>query len=422
VAGLEAQRRAGRRLDREDERVLGRSVLDGALRAEAERRLAAGLPLLSAAEEDELARGALNDNFGSGALEQWLAEPGVTDVVANGPDRVHVFYDDGTKRAVGPIAADPESMVELIRAMAREAGFGISGAEVEVNISLPDGSRMFAALGVAPFPVLAVRRHARTELATLGELSTRGMIEAGLEALLQAMVKGKCNVLVTGGTQAGKTTLIRCMCNEIGPEERIVTVEDTYELGLHLDPERHPDVVPYLARPPNIEGAGEITMADLGRKALRSRPDRVIVGEVRGPEGLQLIRAMTQGNDGSMGTLHANSSKDAFARLASYVVADPEHRYRFEDALFLVATALDFVVHVARVRDAAGHERRVVSSIREVSGGIEGLHVTSNEIYRPGPDRRALPTGVPISPDRLERLEAAGYDPDLLERTEGWWG
>lgn len=419
LSQLDSYRQAGRILDPADERVLAQAVLAQALRDHAAARLSQGEAPLSAAEEDDLARAVLDDAFGAGVLDRYLSSPGITDLTVNGAASAHVVDDTGRRRRIPPVAASDEELTELIRTLARAAGARVDAAAVELNFSLADGSRVFASLGgVSPHPVLAIRRHAAGHLATLDELAERGVADASVIALLKALVAARKNLIVSGGTGAGKTTVNRSLCNEIGPEERLVTVEDTFELGLHNDPERHPDVVAFLARPANLEGTGEVTMAQLTRMALRASPDRVIVGEVRGPEVIPMLDAMTQGNDGSMGTVHASSSKAAFSRLASYAVRAGQ-QLRFEDALFVVGAALDFVIHVSRQREGEGWVRRI-SSIREVTGaGAEGLIVSSNEIYAPGPDGRARPTGVPLSPEALADLTAVGYDPDLL--TRGTW-
>lgn len=420
LSQIDSYRRAGRMLDPADERVLAQAVLAEAMRDHAGARLARGDSPLSVEEEDDLARAVLDDAFGAGVLDRYLSSPGITDITVNGAATAHIVDETGRRRRIPPVAANDEELAELIRTLARSNGARVDAAAVELNFSLADGSRVFASLGgVSPHPVLAVRRHSAVALADLDELGSRGVADRGVIALLRAMVLAHKNVMISGGTGAGKTTACRAMANEIPPEERLVTVEDTLELGLHNDPERHPDVVAFLARPANLEGTGEVTMAQLTRMALRASPDRVIVGEVRGPEVIPLLDAMTQGNDGSLGTVHASSSKAAFSRLASYAVRAGQ-QLRFEDALFVVGSALDFVVHISRRREAEGWSR-AITSIREVTGsGADGLIVSSNEIYAPGPDGRAAPTGVPLSPEAMAELTAAGYDPNHLTPARGW--
>jgi pilus assembly protein CpaF len=229
-------------------------------------------------------------------------------------------------------------------------------------------------------------------------------------------VRAKKNILITGGTGAGKTTLLRALASEMDAMERIVTIEDAFELGLELDPDVHADVTAFQARDANVEGEGAISQAELVRWGLRMSPDRVIVGEIRGPEVIPMCNAMSQGNDGSMATLHASSSRIAFTRLASYAAQGVE-RLPLDATNLLVASAVHFVVHLARGTDRT---TRVVSSIREVVGA-DGPQVVSNEVYRPGPDRRARPMAGALRTDTLDDLVDAGFDPGLLEQPEGWW-
>jgi Flp pilus assembly CpaF family ATPase len=223
----------------------------------------------------------------------------------------------------------------------------------------------------------------------------------------------KKSCIICGGIGAGKTTLLRAMAADIPSTERLITIEDSLELGLDRFPDLHPDVVALEAREPNLEGEGEVSMAELVRWALRMSPDRVIVGEARGEEVLALLNAMSQGTDGSMATLHASSSRGAFSKLATYAVQAPE-RLPIEATNLLVANAVHFVIYLAQDGD-----RRFVSSVREVIDA-EGAMLISNEVFRPGPDRRAVP-GAPFRTETLDELIAVGFDPALLERPEGWW-
>jgi Flp pilus assembly CpaF family ATPase len=228
------------------------------------------------------------------------------------------------------------------------------------------------------------------------------------------MVWARCNVIVAGGTGAGKTTLLRCLINEIPADERLVTVEDTAEIGLERFAAAHPDYVDLEARTANIEGSGEFPMHRLARAALRMSPDRVIVGEVRGAEVLQMMLAMSQGNDGSMCTVHADSSHGVFARLAMYMAMTPES-FSIEVTNLMIANAVDFVVHLGRLGDGT----RAVTSVREVTGA-EGVLVSSNEVYAPDHTRRAVPQ-FPISEARLAHLEAAGFDTAWHHPSNGGW-
>jgi pilus assembly protein CpaF len=282
-----------------------------------------------------------------------------------------------------------------------------------LSLQLPDGSRLFAVMAVTGRPCIAIRRH-RFMKVTLPDLVGLGTLDAGLSEFLAACVCARKNLLVTGGTGAGKTTMLRALCAEIGPSERLVTIEDALELGLDRDLEAHPDAIAMQAREPNVEGEGEVSQADLVRWALRMSPDRVLVGEIRGAEVIPMCNAMTQGNDGSMATLHSSSSKGAFSRLATYAIQAPE-RLPLEATNLMVAGAVDFVVHLGA--NALGG--RAVMSIREVVDA-DGAQVSSNEIFRPGPDGRAV-RGVPMRAESLDDLMGAGFDPTVLDYDDRLW-
>jgi Flp pilus assembly CpaF family ATPase len=263
-----------------------------------------------------------------------------------------------------------------------------------------------------------VRRH-RFPSITLDDLVGLGTIDDGLKAFLLALVAAGKNIVIGGETGAGKTTLLRALVAACPPEERLVTVENAFELNLHRDPEAHRDVVAFQAREANAEGEGAVSMAALVRRTLRHNPDRVIVGEVLGDEVVPMLLAMTQGNDGSLSTIHARSSEAVFTRIGTYALLSPE-RLRFEESAPLVAGAIDYAVFlVKRDEDGlpAGRVERFVSSVREVIG-FDGALVASNEVYAPGPDRRA----VPAAPMRhLDDLVRVGFDTSWLDKPDGWW-
>jgi Flp pilus assembly CpaF family ATPase len=268
-------------------------------------------------------------------------------------------------------------------------------------------------MAVTGRPCVSIRRH-RFLKVTADDLVGLGMLDVALREFLRGCVHGKKNLIICGGTGIGKTTMLRALAADIPPEERLITIEDSLELGLDRDPETHPDVVAMQAREPNVEGEGEVTQADLVKWALRMSPDRVIVGEIRGPEVVPVCNAMSQGNDGSMATLHASSSRGVFAKLATYAIQSPE-RLSLEATNLLVANAVDFVAYLAL--DTRG--RRVVSSVREVVDA-DGPLVVTNEVFRPDGDGRAIP-GVPLRGETLDRLVAAGFDPEVMDRPGGWW-
>jgi Flp pilus assembly CpaF family ATPase len=414
------QRRAGVAVTRDGRRELARAILDEAVRAHSENELMANRSLVGRDVEQRVITEVINELFGMAGLQPLLDDPRVETINANRYDRVFVQYTDGHRAQVAPIAASNEELTDLVRLLAARASSQerrFDYGAPAVNLQLPGGERLFAVMGLTAGGVsaLSIRRHGYLTV-TLPELRARGTLDPGLEQFLRAMVRARKNILITGGTGAGKTTLLRGLASEMDPMERIVTIEDAFELGLELDPDIHADVTAFQAREANVEGEGAISQAELVRWGLRMSPDRVIVGEIRGPEVIPMCNAMSQGNDGSMATLHASSSRIAFTRLASYAAQGVE-RLPLEATNLLVASAVHFVVHLARGLDRT---TRVVSSIREVVGA-DGPQVISNEIYRPGADRRARPVAGSLRSDILDDLIDAGFDPGLLEEPEGWW-
>ncbi|GAA2535868.1 MULTISPECIES: CpaF family protein [Pseudonocardia] len=417
----EQRRRTGVRTTPEGHRALAREIVDGAVNAFAERELTANRPLVSPESERRVVAEVVDELFGMAGLQPLLDDPRIETINANRFDRVFVQYADGLRKRVGPIARSNDELTELVRLLAARASSQerrFDHGSPSVNLQLPGGERLFAVMAVTAGGVtsLSIRRH-RFPRVTLDELRRRGTVDEVLIRYLRACVGARKNLVIVGGTGEGKTTLLRALAAEMDPMERIVTIEDAFELGLDTDPDVHADVTAFQAREANVEGEGAVTQADLVRWALRMSPDRVIVGEIRGPEVIPMCNAMSQGNDGSMATLHASSSAIAFTRLASYAAQGPE-RLPLEATNLLVAGAVHFVVHLARVPGSRG--TRVVSSIREVVGA-DGPQVVSNEIFRPDSERRARPVAGAIRSDTLDDLADAGFDPMLLTRVRDGW-
>ncbi|GAU71114.1 hypothetical protein SSP35_27_00350 [Streptomyces sp. NBRC 110611] len=373
----------------------------------AQRRLALmrGSRVIDAAVEERVARAVEDALFGTGSLERLLADAALENICVNGCDVVWVKDAAGAWRRENPVAASDAELVELVRALAARTG----GEErrfdrgmPRLNLQLPDGSRLFAVMAVTGRVSLTIRRH-RFPAASMAELVRLGVCDQELAAFLTALVRARKNIVIGGGTNVGKTTVLRAFAHEIPPAERLVTIEDTFELGLDADAAAHPNVVAMQAREPNIEGKGGIDQAELVRWGLRMSPDRVIVGEIRGAEVIPMCNAMSQGNDGSLSTIHASTSRGVFTKLASYAAQSPE-RLSLEATNLMVASAVHFVVHLGW--DASG--RRTIDSVREVIDA-DGAQVVSNEIYRPGPDGRAAPAS-PLRTETLNDLVAAGLD------------
>ena len=410
-----AQRDGRRRFEHDDEAMLARRLVDEQLERHAAECLARNEPVLTESQEHDLARAVLDRIFQLGRLQPLIDDEQILNIVANGHDRVFLEYADGSKVEADPIASSDEELVELLREIGRR--FGLSEREFnptrpQLNLQLPDGSRLFAVAWVCDRPCLAIRRHRFLKL-SLDDLVGLGAIDHGLGSFLAAAVRARQQLMVAGATGAGKTTMLRALAAEIPAEERIVTIETELELGLDRFPDVHPDCVALEAREANVEGVGTVTAADLVRMSLRMNPDRVIVGEVRGDEVVPMLNAMSQGNDGSMCTIHADSSAGVFRKLALYAMQAPE-RLPLEATNLLASAAIDLLVFIAKTRQG-----RFVASIRQVVGW-EGQQVVTNELFRPRPDGRAAPA-APIPTDLLDELVAEGYDPELHDRLEGWW-
>jgi len=385
---------------------LGRALIRQVLEEEAAAALTSGRPPLEEAAEQQVADRIYADLWGLGGFQPYLDDPRVESVNANGCDQVFVQYSGGARSRVPPVADSDAELTDLIRAIAARGGIEerrFDRSSPRVSVPLPGGGRLFAVQAVTGRPCVAIRRD-RLERAGLRELVRNGTVDESLAAFLAALVKARKNLLISGGTAVGKTTMLRALASAIPPAERLITIEDSLELCLDWDADAHPDVVAMQSREPNTEGEGEITLAELVRWALRMTPDRVLVGEVRGAEVIPMLNAMSQGNDGSMTTIHASSSRGAMLKLAAYAAQSPEH-LTLEDTGLLIAGAIHFVIQLAW--DASGN--RCVSSVREITDA-DGRQVASNEVWAPGPDRRAVPA-VPVRAATMEELAAAGYRP-----------
>lgn len=331
----------------EDERVVARQIIADVLQEHAHRELTSGRPVPSAQEDDALAAAVHAALFGTGRLQPWLDNPDVENIDVNGCDNVFVGYADGRREQVEPVADSDEELIELIQVLGAFSGLSSRPFDVanpELDLRLPDGSRLSAVMGVAHRPSLSIRR-ARLSKVFLSDLQGNGTITEELESFLQAAALARKNMMIAGATNAGKTALLRALANHIPPDERLVTVERALELGLHEHPELHPDIVALEERLPNSEGQGYIGMADLVRRSLRMNASRVIVGEVLGDEIVSMLNAMSQGNDGSLSTIHANSSGDVFNRISTYALQAKE-RLGIDASQMLIAGAIEFVIFI----------------------------------------------------------------------------
>ncbi len=445
----------GHDLAPEDRRELARQLVMGRLGALAVEMIADGVAPYDAENDHRLARSVLDALFGLGELQTLIDDPSIENIDVNGCDCVWVTYSDGTKKRVERIADTDAELIEMLRSAAARLGLSERRFDVaypELDLSLPDGSRLSALMSVVARPVVSIRRHRYVDL-TLDDLVGLGAMNSVVASFLTAAVRARRNIVVGGAMNSGKTTLVRALASAIPPRERVVTIEQAFELGLGSRTDRHPDIVAVEARNANSEGEGEISMARLVRRALRMNADRVIVGEVLGDEVLPMLNAMSQGRSGSMCTIHADSSLGIFRRLATYAAQAPE-RLPLESTNILIAGAVHFVVFMEVADEpsvggglrgprppshpldrrssaefgetlGAGPEhfpavrrRRFVSSVREVIDA-EGLQVISNEIFRVGPDGSAV-AAAPLRSETLEALVGHGFEPSGAYAETAW--
>jgi Flp pilus assembly CpaF family ATPase len=393
----------------EDERQFARALVAQVLEDHARGEITAGRLPPNAQEEEELAAAIHAALFGVGRLQPLLEDQNVENIDINGCDHVFLGYADGREVLGEPVAESDEELIDLIQILAAYSGLSsrpFDTANPQLDIRLPDGSRLSAVMDVTLRPAISIRR-ARLGKVFLADLVGNGTISPDVGAFLAAAVVARKNIMIAGATNAGKTTLLRAIANQIPANERLITVERALELGLDHFPELHPNVVAFEERLPNMEGHGAIAMAELVRRSLRMNPSRVIVGEVLGDEIVTMLNAMTQGNDGSLSTIHSNSSLEVFNRISTYAIQASE-RLPVEATHMLIAGAIDFVVFIEKRNEYSrgGRLRRFVNSIREVTG-VDG-RVLSSEVFTPGPDGRAVPH-APIS--CLDELAQHGYEP-----------
>jgi pilus assembly protein CpaF len=372
---------------------------------------------LSFAERERLSREILDEIFGLGPLEPLLKDPTVSDILVNRFDRVYVERAGKIERTALSFKDDAHLMQIIDRIVSR-VGRRVDESSPMVDARLTDGSRVNAIIPPLAIdgPCLSIRRFGHDPLTSRNMIENKTLTEPMLE-LLSAMVKGRLNILVSGGTGAGKTTLLNVLSGFIPNSERIVTIEDAAELQLKQE-----HVVRLETRPPNVEGKGAIRQRQLVINSLRMRPDRIVVGEVRGEEAFDMLQAMNTGHEGSLTTVHANSPRDALSRLESmFSMANlslPEHAMRQQ-----VASAIHGVVQIARLSDGT----RKVISVSEVTG-MEDEMITMQDIFifdRRGIDEaghvRGQFRGTKVLPKFTERLATAGcaLSPALFEsRTE----
>jgi pilus assembly protein CpaF len=326
---------------------------------------------LNRAEREALVDDVLDELLGLGPLEPLLQDDSVTDILVNGPTTVFIERN-GLLERVKTEFQDERHLMRIIQKIVSGVGRRIDESSPFVDARLPDGSRVNAI--VAPLAVdgslLSIRKFAKKRIG-IDRLIELGSVPQPMADLMRAVVRARKNVLISGGTGSGKTTLLNAMSSFIDERERIVTIEDSAELQLQQE-----HVARLETRPPNIEGKGEVTQRDLVKNALRMRPDRIIVGEVRAGEAFDMLQAMNTGHDGSMTTVHANTPRDALSRVEQMIgMSGIDMNSR--SARSQIASAINVVIQVGRLSDG----RRRVVSLSEITG-MEGDTITMQEIYR----------------------------------------
>ena len=360
---------------------------------------------LNDSERRQLVDDLLEETLGVGPLAPLLADPAVTDVLVNGPYRVFIERF-GRLEATDVRFRDAEHLVRIIQRIAARVGRRIDEASPMGDARLPDGSRVNATLPPVTIdgPTLSVRRFGRRRLRR-DDLAELGMFSSQMRELMEWVVRGRKNVLISGGTGSGKSTFLGAIAEAIPNQERIVTIEDAAELILDQE-----HVVRMETRPANVEGLGRIAARDLVTNALRMRPDRIIVGEVRGGEALDMLQAMNTGHDGSLTTIHANSPRDALARLETMVLMAgldlPSRAIREQ-----IVSAIQLVVHIRRCEDGV----RRVQSVAEITG-MEGDTPQMQDVFvyrsrgRQGKRLTGELVATGIVPRVVEQLRAENHD------------
>jgi pilus assembly protein CpaF len=340
-------------------------------------------------EMENLSREMVDELTGYGPLEELIRDDRINDILVNGTRHIYVERN-GILSKTDMRFIDDEHVLRVIRRILAPLGRRIDESSPMVDARLPDGSRVNAIIPPLALdgPCLSIRKFRKDPLQAT-DLLASGTFNEDMLVFLESAVQRRCNVLISGGTGAGKTTLLNVLSRSISPYERLVTIEDAAELQLG-----HEHVVRLETRPPNVDGRGEVTARDLMRNALRMRPDRVLLGEVRSHEVLDMLQAMNTGHDGCMSTVHANSPRDALLRLemlagfAGFQGQDVTLKH-------MIATALDLVIQVGRLSDG----RRRVLAISEVLG-VQDERIVTNELFVYQPERKAFEsTGLsPASP------------------------
>ena len=366
---------------------------------------------LSVIQRRHVVRQIEDEVMGLGPLEPLLADPSVSDILVNGPNNIYVERSGKLQRTAVRFNDDAH-LLNIIDRIVSKVGRRIDESTPMVDARLKDGSRVNAIIPPLAIdgPVLSIRRF-RKDALNIDDLVRYGSLNPALVGLLRAIVMARLNVMISGGTGSGKTTLLNAMSAFIPERERIVTIEDSAELQL-----QQPHVVRLETRQVNVEGRGQITQRDLVRNSLRMRPDRIVVGEVRGAEALDMLQAMNTGHDGSLTTIHANSSRDALSRVET-MVAMTGITFPLSALRNQIASAIDVIIHMERQEDGC---RRIIS-VQEISG-MEADTIVMSEIFnfsRSGVDEKGNVIGkfsaTGIVPEFYDRIRKRGIELPISE-------
>ena len=372
------------RLDLDNLEVIGKGQLQNEIIFILNEIIAGeGVPL-SQAERERLLVDVQNEIFGLGPLEPLFADKEIDDILVNNSQEIYVERK-GKLYKTDVVFRDDAHLMQIIDRIVSKVGRRIDESSPMVDARLPDGSRINAIIPPLALdgPALSIRRFGSKPL-MMADLVAKGTIKPEIAEVLEGAVKARLNIIISGGTGSGKTTLLNILSGFIPPTERIITIEDSAELQLKRD-----HIVRLETRPPNIEGSGAVTQRDLVRNSLRMRPDRIIVGEVRGGEALDMLQAMNTGHDGSLSTLHANTPRDCISRLETMVLMSgmdlPERAVKEQ-----VAAAINIVIQLSRMSDGT----RKMVKLSEITG-MEGSVIVMQDIFvfekkGIGPDRRSV--------------------------------